>query len=388
VHIASLNKGIDNPGVYALTAGVAYGGVGVWQEKQYGYYRPGWSSFLDPTGLFDVWEADLADPELELLPVERSEDGIEIIGDDFVWAKFGDQSTLIHMGSVSPSEAFVADVGVLPKGYGGGMLSYVHGASAGAALLGRKRASYKGGSTAERLARNDNWAEWFRWSLHTVWLEDEDGDLTLSGRIVDPIRAAIPVFDGRTPAAVKVAVLGDIPAGDVLSADMSYVREFIVEPSGVEVAVTLGGSGADVLQSALETIPLNGIGYREQGVFTGVWEDDLEVEFHHGRGSITTFTAASPAELWLEEVDAVVYRRLGGTLTVDFATPVTAMLTEPYVHWTRYYDPAHGDGTGYSQSFLRTRNLVVDLIGNQAGLSPGPAALPAGSTLRYHISVD
>lgn len=374
-----------------------------WDARDHGYVRPAWASMLDSSGLLTAWEGDLAaDPELDLFPVQRSQDGIEIIDDDFVWARFGPMTTLIHTGPVSSFEDDPnpnPDISQLPAGYGGGMLSYVHGDQAGAGMIGRRRARYGLGQTpAEEAGLNDNWSEWWRWSLHDVWLRNDQGGLTQSGRILQPSTTVSPSYSGSVPVSVDVAVGGDIPTtndrfGTVLTDPVAYSRTFEVSASGVLVETVVGPS-ADPLLDAVETIPLNGIGYRFQGLHMlanqGIWEDDLSVIFtdaygndHDILGTVDPAGQQILVEQYIDDVVLVTYSRLGGEVVVEFGAPQRIKLTEPYAHWTTYFDGTGVDSDGStSQSFLRTRNLVVDLIGNA---DSGVAAWLMATSVDYTI---
>lgn len=358
-----------------------YEGVAPWQYIKPGYVRPAWASMIAKPGDHAAWDAALVDPELDLYPVQRSGDGIEIIDDDFVWARFGAMTAMIHTGRVSSYEGPAKanpDISRLPAGYGGGMLSYLYGDQAGAGVIGRRRARY--GSNPELM---DDWSQWWRWSLHDVWLHNDQGGLTQSGRILQPSVSVTPIYSGLTPQSVVVEVSGNIPVdnqrfGTVLSQPVPYSRVFTVDQGGLRVETSVAAC-ADPLFDAVETIPLNGIGYRYQGYHMlagqGVWEDDLSVVFTDANGDDHPIYGPNgvddDVEQYKDDIVLVTYQRLGGEVVVEFTTPQRVKLSSPYAHWDRYYGGTVDDDGVISQSLLRTRNLVVDLIGNADDGTPG-----------------
>ncbi len=360
-----------------------YEGVQPWEAYNFGYYRPSYEVLLHQhyhqggnTPLFQDWADELAqNPDLELYPVERPGDRVEVFDDDFLFAKEGELSSMIHVGRVEGGR----------KGFGGGGFSYLFDDDGGAVIYTRKRGSYGLPPVAEGAS------EWWRWAQHTVWLQSSAGALTSATHTDWPAATLVP---GTQSSVAKVS--GNIPATSTpfstttlpsLTAPVPYTRKFDISDDLVTVTTEVGpGNTADAFTDVVETLPLNGLSYRYYGIPSGLgmaWEQSINVEFETLSG--TVYPMNGQQEVWFDKVTKIRYRRLAGGIEIELDQPTRIKLADTYVIWYAYNGSPDGAG---SQSRTRTRNLVFDLLDRATGVESGSgnaAQLASPVTLKYKI---
>ncbi len=374
---------VSNPtaSTCSVQAGDCYEGVQPWEAYNFGYYRPSYEVLLHQifhqggnTPLFHTWANALAqNPDLELYPVERPGDRVEVFDDNFLFAKEGELSSMIHVGPVE---------GGL-KGFGGGGFSYLFDDDGGAVIFTRRRNNYGSWPFIEDAS------EWWRWAQHTVWMQSSTGVLTSAAGNTSPT----PTLAPGSPSSIA-KVIGAIPASyppfsaGSLTTSVPYTRNFDVADDLVTVTTEVGPANSqDSFYDVVETVPLHGLSYRFYGIPSGLgmaWEQSIRVEFETPNGPV--FPMNGQQEVWFDNVTKIRYHRLAGGIEIELDQPTRVKLADTYVVWYHHI-AGSPDGAG-SQSKTRTRNLVFDLLDRATGVESGsgvPAQLAAPVTMKYKI---
>ncbi|MEM7354945.1 MAG: hypothetical protein AAF657_29315, partial [Acidobacteriota bacterium] len=358
-----------------------YRGVQPWEHYNFGYYKPSFEALLhqihhqNPNNplLFPAWDAALATPHIERYPVERPGDRIEIFDDDFLFAKEGELASMIHIGSVGGGH----------EGFAGNGFSYLFDDDGGAVVFSRRRSPSGVAPYIEDIA------DWWRWALHTVWLQTTNGALTTAAGETQP---SSTIVTGALSSTAMVS--GNMPehytpfSAAAMSAPVPYARQIDVADNLVTVTTEVGpASPNDDLTDALETLPLNGLSFRYFGIPSPLanWEQSITVEFETPQGPVNAMGANQ--EVWFDNVTAIRYTRLGGGIEIELDLPTRVKLADTYIFWHNF-QPNQADGTGASQSAARTRNLVFDLLHRATGVesdSGSSAQLNSPVSLTYEI---
>lgn len=383
--------------------------VRAWTEQAANYYWPNYAvtEWDHSRDYLADWANDIAtNPDLELFSNELSGDTCEEIDDDFVFVRANRLSALVYTGPVSfyedgqtplPQNAYMA------AGYGGGMLSYLYDTDSGATILSRRRTRYPSTGTAADLEVAENWDRWDSWALHDVWVHRAvpgGESLTHSARILTPTVKVAGCTAGSGTASVTVS--GKIPATNStpwltctsgqlgcvdFTAPIPYSRTFGFSSNGPIKIVTEVGPTADIVDAVVETIPLNGLSYLNYGDTTGWtptsnwhWEDAFPIEFDTLNGPVV---ASQNVNTWVDDVTSVTYPRLGHGIRINFMRPQRVKLNDFYGFWYNFDVNAQTDGDG-SNTWLRTHNLVVDVLANALGPNYVPQVMPA-TTIAYTI---
>ncbi|MEM7583345.1 MAG: hypothetical protein AAF560_08200 [Acidobacteriota bacterium] len=373
---------VANPtGICSVANNNCYEGVRPWEPYNFGYYRLSYEALMHQVyhqgsgqPLFEAWADDLAqNPDLELYPVERPGDRVEVFGDDFMFAKEGQLSSMIHVGRVAGGR----------HGFGGGGFSYLFDDDGGAVILTRRR------NNSGNLPLTEDISEWWRWAQHTIWLQTPAG-LTSAAGNTWPTATMAP---GSPTSIVKVA--GDIPAtyapysAPALTTPVPYLRQFAIDDNVVKVTTEVGpGNSQDSFLDVVETLPLNGLSHRFFGLPSNLgmaWEQSVRVEFVTSTGSV--FPMNGQQEVWFDNVREIRYRRLGGGIAIELDQPTRVKLADTYVVWASFFPNTPQDGAG-SSSLTRTRNVVFDLLHRATGVESGSGVatqLPAPVNITYKI---
>ncbi len=257
-------------------------------------------------------------------PFER-DPFVRAFGDEFIAAKVGALGVILHTGQVTRQWSTHPDEVV--SGLGGGQLSAIWTASAGAAWLGWTH------GTQDSTWGQELWTDWRGWSAHVLSGQTAGGVFT-SGRIAIPTVTRESRADG-----LFVTVGGAIGEGfsaqtGALTSPLDYRRTFLVGQGGVDVTTTLTGDGSNIVDELSETLPF----------FIGLaWEQDFEriaprLIVTHGDGTRERFDLKALHEATdapLDDVVSLTYERFGGALEVTFDAPRRIRLGS-YVAATEY----------------------------------------------------
>ncbi len=249
-------------------------------------------------------------------------------GGEFLAAKFPDYGAIVHTGAIAEKWANGA------SGKSGGSLSAFWTPQRGTAILGRGR------STQSK--EFDEWIDGhkrgpYTWGVHAITGIGAGGKYFSTSRILK-IESKYEI-DGAESAVVTVT--GDLAGskwadpGDELKGDVTYLREFHLDETGVEVRSGLKSDRRDEVRELWEMIPVYfGDKYYHRKV------PMAEVQFRVSG----TWQAASETVV---ETSQVRLSRYGEHATITFDKP-RHMKLSPEIG-----DRTHGNAT--------VRNIMIDL---------------------------
>ena len=263
-------------------------------------------------------------------PFARNERFIRDLNDggEFLAARFPDYGAIIHTGAIAGTWAG----GV--SGKSGGSLSAFWTPERGTAILGRGRATQG--------KEYDEWTDAhnrgpYTWGVHAITGMGAGGKYFSTSRI----RKIESKYDTRGTESAVVTVTGDLAGskwadpGDELKGDVTYLREFRLDETGVEISSALTSDRRDEVRELWEMIP--------------VYFGD---KYHHRIAPMAEvgFRVSGtwqPASETVVETSQVRLSRYGKHATITFDKPRRMKLSP------ELGDRTHGNAT--------VRNIMIDL---------------------------